>query len=747
MTALPVPELRAVLRAHDESRVIDLAERVLPGAGALPLTAFGCEWLVELSVEGVGTAEIELRLTLLSGNPPPVSFGLLLPLHQWSAEVYALMPGAVYAGNRFAMRPVPYSPRYPEADARPDAETLVTDIPRLSAEPGAVSRIQLLTGDLSAPAFAARWPDGKTVLVTAAAAAPDLLWELAENTERSVAHFALLCPGVRETRYSFGEIRTDHVSTDRGRVLAPGEAITLRLCIEAWHTPSIAALHGRIFEVTSEWMARVPPRHELPLSAAAEIVEAKRNREDWAEDLGIYRTTNLSPGQRHNVFQTGWCGGILAESALLVGTYAVSAQRAKRSLDTITANAPRESGWLAGKAHADGTWTADFVHDAARPWTHRWTLVRRQADALVYLLAAVERHEGTGQGAAPEVWLRAARGLADAFVALWQEGGAPGQFLDIEARGVAATRVGGSASGAIAPAGLVAAWRRFGDTRHLAAAVALATGYYEQFTARGVTTGGPADAMQAPDSESAAGLVDSYVALHEAGAPGGNWLARASEAAAQLATWVMPYDFAFPRESEFGRLGIPTVGSVFANAQNKHSAPGLCTHSGLSLLRLYRCGGDERFLRLLAAIVRFLPWAVSRADRPIHASGGDVLPEGWINERVNTSDWDHNLGGVFYGSTWSEVSLLLSAAELPSVYGQTDTSVFVVLDHLEAEWADDTRTALRLHNPTRFAARARLLMERSVAARTRPLGPASALAWPVVNLAPGESLVWQVPAA
>jgi hypothetical protein len=55
---------------------------------------------------------------------------------------------------------------------------------------------------------------------------------------------------------------------------------------------------------------------------------------------------------------------------------------------------------------------------------------------------------------------------------------------------------------------------------------------------------------------------------------------------------------------------------------------------------------------------------VSRADRPIHDPSGRPLPPGWINERVNTSDWDDNVGGVFHGSTWSEVALMLMAVEL-----------------------------------------------------------------------------------
>jgi hypothetical protein len=129
----------------------------------------------------------------------------------------------------------------------------------------------------------------------------------------------------------------------------------------------------------------------------------------------------------------------------------------------------------------------------------------------------------------------------------------------------------------------------------------------------------------------------------------------------------MPYDFPFPGDTEFGRHGIPTTGSVFANAQNKHSAPGICTHSGDCLRRLARLTGDDRYERLLQWIARQITWTVSREEAPIHDPDGCPLPSGWICERVNTSDWDHNVGGVFYGSTWCEVALMLMAVEVGDV--------------------------------------------------------------------------------
>ena len=143
------------------------------------------------------------------------------------------------------------------------------------------------------------------------------------------------------------------------------------------------------------------------------------------------------------------------------------------------------------------------------------------------------------------------------------------------------------------------------------------------------------------------------------------WLDAARKAVALFATWVVSYNFRFPAGSEFGRLGIKTTGSVIANCQNKHSAPGICSMSGETLYELYEYTGDEIYLDLISDIVKGIIQYTSTAERPIHAVDGSVLAPGWSCERVNMSDWEGEgwIGGVWNGSCcWCETAAMLTAA-------------------------------------------------------------------------------------
>ncbi len=128
-------------------------------------------------------------------------------------------------------------------------------------------------------------------------------------------------------------------------------------------------------------------------------------------------------------------------------------------------------------------------------------------------------------------------------------------------------------------------------------------------------------------------------------------------------TWVMSYDFQFPKESTAGKLSAHTRGTVFANAQNKHSAPGICTLSGNSMLKLYRFTGEEIYLEWMRRISHAIPQFVSLNDRPVDTLSGKPLLTGYINERIQTSDWEgkHTVGEFLYGSNWPEVSMLYDA--------------------------------------------------------------------------------------
>ncbi len=156
------------------------------------------------------------------------------------------------------------------------------------------------------------------------------------------------------------------------------------------------------------------------------------------------------------------------------------------------------------------------------------------------------------------------------------------------------------------------------------------------------------------------------------------------------------------------------------------------------MLKLFRAVGDVRYLRLLESIARALPQFLSRADRPITAVDGQVLPSGWMNERVNVNDWDDNVGGVFFGPCWCEVSLLLTIRELPGVYAQPDTGVLAALDHVEARW--DTDGTLLLRNLTAKPAEVTLRAETSAEAAARPWGPAGAQSFTRIALPPGAAV-------
>ena len=160
-----------------------------------------------------------------------------------------------------------------------------------------------------------------------------------------------------------------------------------------------------------------------------------------------------------------------------------------------------------------------------------------------HLAGQAARASGTPARAArrrapSERWAEAARRAADALVKLWERNKQLGQFVDIESGELI---VGGSTSAGLAPAGLALAAAQLKQPRYLAIAKAIGEHYYERFVRVGLTCGGPGDVLQAPDSQSAAALLDSFMTLFEA-TRDRVWIDRARAAAHLLASWVISYD-------------------------------------------------------------------------------------------------------------------------------------------------------------------------------------------------------------
>lgn len=702
-----------------------------------------------LQASPCGGIEVRLRFRVDEGSVSAASCAIDFTCERWSTGHYVLMPAAVYNGNRYGRAPTTglklRDPRWRGHDL-----ITVSPVPRLHPEgepegpsepnrwgagfPGGSSRIQLLTGDLATPLLAVHLGDlGKSLFLST-----DQMTTLgqtglvvSESPDRRSARLRVAAPGVREGKRHMGR-----PSYDRGADLKAGDVVDLRVVVHVVPAKDLGAFFERFFALRRELAGRPRERQDVPFAAAWRLQEGKYNRENWVEKEGYY-----SVGMREvpsQDWQTGWVGGPNAAYALLVDGDARTAERALRVWDFIADQAVTPSGFVKG-CYSKGTWQGDTSV----------CYLRYSADTLYFLaktlLLLAKRPPHT---VIKESWIRLARGLCDGFVAQFER---EGRFVHYVDANDGSTVVGGSCAAALAPAALALCARYFNEPHYLDVAQGAAQVYVDQFLAKGITNGGPGDIFQCIDSESAAALLDSLATLWEETADA-RWLDAGVAMAHLASSWVMTYDFAFPPGSTFHRLDMLTTGTVWANIQNKHSAPGICTLSGDALLKLARGSGDQRLLDLLRDIAHAIPQFLSRADRPITdrrpGQRWPVMPEGWMNERVNTSDWEVRndpaneigVGEIFGGSCWCEATMLLTAVEVPGIYLRTDTLACTVIDHVtvQIEAVTGDSLVLAVTNPTRFDARVRLLAE-SGEACARPLGPITVCDLPRLVIPAGRS--------
>lgn len=665
----------------------------------------GCE---VTNVSGrVEAKEFHLTFKVASGSPRNHSVAIVLTVDPWSPENYVLIPAALYNGNRFESRHLEYPPLLSDPkDIGPNVPTIITDVPRLNISSGP-SRVQLVSGDMSTPAmgfYAPQTNQGFWLLTEQRTRVGDTGLGIEESLNRDRAFFTLTAPRVRE-KYKYHMCTTEYPSDDRGVDFKTGDELHLRFRTYSFPCSNIQGLFDGFVEIRKDLSGLVHLYHQLPFSAAWKIQEEKY-KYNWVEEFGNYYTTGL-PMDMYEDWQPGWVGGLQVTYPLLMDGNETSRSRVFQNFDFVFPNGAGPSGYLRGIAH-EGKWYNDGFQ---KPYADKWVLVRKSADCLYFMLKQLMLLEIEKGCRKPSLnWIDGTRRCADAFVRTWSKFEQFGQFLDINTGDVI---VGGSASAGIAPAGLALAAGYFKQPEYMRVATAAADSYYDKYVSRGLTTGGPGEACQCPDSESAFGLLESFVVLYEATGDR-KWLKYASEMAHQCATWMVSYDFQFPPDSPFGKLDMHAAGSVFANAQNKHSAPGICTLSGNSLFKLYRYTGRKLYLGMIQELAHNLPQYLSRSDRPIKE-----MPAGWMNERVQLSDWLEPIGDIFYQSTCFEVSNMLSYVEVPGLYVQPDTGFFCAIDHIDVQVCahQGKELTLMITNPTSFDASIKVICEDSTDAK------------------------------
>ena len=704
----------------------------------------GAKWLVSLDAHACGADSLAGTLSACAeeGAAPSVSLSVLPAddlLADWKPGDYLFSPAALYDGNRFRALGGTYPPMFHREDGiGPQMETLITDVPRLGPDGGMVS---LSAADIAVPCVGG-WlrESGRAFLLYACHGTRAGVSGFSFSETAQGASLALEAPRMRPFAYRMMDSHAP--SGDRAPDWKEGDALSLSFCLYRFPCADLRAFFARFRETRRCMGEEAALPDALPLSEAYAVIRDKYRDTQFRAEPGYYM---VSPeGGRFGDWQAGWVGGGINAFAL-AGEDGEAAEKSRRTFETVYTRFQTPGGFVLPIVEDGTAYGDDFCH----PENRNFLLVRKNADLLhftaKYLLGLAAR--GLPQ---PPAVLAGCRRLADAFVRLFDRYGQIGQFVDMETGEILA---GGTASAGIAVGALALASRLFGSAAYLRAAKGLAE-VYAGCLARGVLNGGPGEILQCPDSESAFGLLEGLTALYETCGER-RWLLLAADCADQALSWVMPYNFAFPAGSEFGRLGMRTVGSVFANVQNKHSAPAICTLSPLSLVRLARaCRGDRElarraaeYLRTAEEIARGCTQYLSRADRPIRAWDGRVLPSGWMCERVNTSDWEgaENVGAVFYGSCWCEISVLLTWRELPSLLIDSDSGETAVFDCLSAESEKCPGGFLvRVTNPTPYPARARVLAEPAVR-RAQPWGECRVDDTPELCLAANESRVLFVP--
>lgn len=560
---------------------------------------------------------------------------------------YILLPACAYNGNRFPSVKKSYPPMFSPEEAK--IENLITDVPRLN--PDGSGKITVTAADMSVPCVAI-WDQGKKKAVL-------LFFEQQiDGRDLGVAYskgkIEISYPKYREHGYGMCTVTK---SPDKKIFLKPSRRFDFKYLLIECSCESIPQLLRIFFENRKSLGLDCSGPVRMSPKEMWDIQEEKINRENYSEKLKIYR--NGVNESRYACWQPGWTGNLISAYPLMKLGNKQTYERAKNCVDFLF-KTQYDKGLFESVVDDDGVGYGDGFEQEG---TRYWHLLRKSADCLYFLYDIFKVMEEKGD-TVPEKYIAGYQKLADAFCEIFEKNHQLGQFVDLRTNEII---VPGSASAGIAVGGLARAYLYLKDKKYLNTAIACADYLYDNFIAKGFTNGGPGEMLQCCDSESAFGTLEGMVALYEVTGDKKH-LAYCEDTASLASTWVMAYNYHFARDCSFKRAGIKTVGTVFANLQNKHSAPGICTLSGAALKKLYHITNDKLYLELITDIARTIGQCMSTESHPIYCRATRRnAPQGYICERVNTSDWEgeKSVGEIFgKGSNWCEVSNMLTIADL-----------------------------------------------------------------------------------
>ena len=676
-------------------------------------------------------SDLTATFTLTEGFAKEAGVALAFDFTEWSRDNYVLVPAVVYNGNRFHALGGNYMPAYPkEMYFDPKLPLTMSNNPRLSVEPDKASKIELLTGNAATPAICFYSPKLKRGFI--------LLCEqktkfgnnglfIEENAAQDKITFVVSAPGVRETAAGFGGFTA---SGDKAADWKVGDELKLKFRVYSFPADGISALLEKFMSVRKAFTGPNQPRNLVPMSKMADTIIPRFKGRWMTVKAGNYYAMENSPH-----FQIGWVSGFM-QTPLLAIDDPVERERMGKQFDFVIGKLQGKSGYFYGGITAEGQLRADRQLDS-----RIFALTRKNADTLLmfFKFFQILKAQGHSDFIRPE-WEQSAKRLAQAYVDTWKKYGEFGQYVDPETGEIA---VYNSTSAAIAPGGLVLASQYFNEPEFLRVAKESAKFYYERDVAGlGMTAGHSGDTSQDPDADSAYGFVESLMALYWA--TGDNeWLDKAKVVADLGASWTLSYDEEFPPQSQIAKIGGHMAGAIWASAQNKHAAPGICTASGDYIFKLYRATGEEQY----AELIRDIQHAhVEATDMPGHPTCG--AGTGASMERIQPTDGEGkgSIGNFVYTqNAWTELDGLMMVMELPGIYLQTDADKFYVFDSVEAKVIsrDANGVKIEITNPTEYDAKVSIFAETAEQAK-KPMGYTEYLKWPKVEVKVGETKTFEI---
>ena len=749
---------------YDGNKVTDI---LTPGATPSPDSARLCR-LPGTEGDGVPQWEVKTEKSRVAGDATATDYMLTFSIQEgeiasggaaveftfddWHTDNYIFAPSHLYNGNRFRIYPVGYPPMIRKAEDRPlDMPITTTNIPHFSNE-GKDACVDFRTNSCSTPLtgfFDRTAKRGFFLLTEQDTLSGSQAFFISEYPEQGRLTIRLSSPGVRQHRYV--SCNADKQSEDEGIVLKAGDEITMHFRVYDFTCEDLSMFFDKFLTVRKSLSGENEYRNLEPFSSIDSTIMAHHFATKWFEneEFGYEchgpAVKKTDPYALYYHMQLGW-NGIPVYTLMQLARpeyqsdYNEVLRRVARSFESIC-YCQRESGLLNAFMTA-----GDFYGDTYNynlPEEQDVVLVTRLGLALYYGLQCMDMLKLQGRGDMIEArWEECFRKEADALVALFRRYGEFGQLVHA-CTGEMYTP--NSTAGASCIGALAYASKYYGNPEYLKIAEEAAEYYYQEQLSKGYSGGGPAEILQAPDSESAAQLTESYTALYELTGED-KWLKYARDAAALFSTWVVSYDYHFPEESCFGKAGVKATGSVWANVQNEHSAPGIYVMSGDFLLKLFRSTGDMRYLELCKDMAHNVVQYVNTEGNRVQPGNGN----GYCTERVNLGDWEGEgaIGNVGHDSNcaWENVAMY-HTTENPGIYVQPDRDLMMVFDHVSARITghDEESVTLEITNPTYRDGNISILAETSSFAREHPLGWLAFSTWPTVHVASGQTLTVTVP--